>query len=133
MLTHCPGCGYDLAGLPHSATPVCPECGDTLDPDTLLERYKPGAGTWWLLVLLSPFLALPACLAIGNGQPIVAWCLASYFSYRAMRIDDAAQGHPANVGSTVLNAVVIGFFWTLLTTMVMVLVAMLGVAVFRMP
>jgi rubredoxin len=84
----CPGCGYDLTGLPRRWR--CPECGTAFDQDQLaapgrerVERYYRGDRLMhWLSIGLAAGLAgalwLGAALAamIGSGHAGLAWSLA---------------------------------------------------------
>ncbi|MFO0834689.1 MAG: hypothetical protein U0638_06950 [Phycisphaerales bacterium] len=57
---HCPGCGYDLAGLLDAPMVTCPECA-RMSSSALLERLGPPPKLWQLVVRLS----LPFAIGIG--------------------------------------------------------------------
>ncbi len=56
----CPGCGYNLRGLP---SPVCPECGRRLRPADL--RARPRQDTLFVLGTLGLVLALVLASLVG--------------------------------------------------------------------
>lgn len=57
---HCPGCGYDLAGLLDAPMVTCPECA-RMSSSTLLKRLGPPPKMWRLVVRTS----LPFAIGIG--------------------------------------------------------------------
>lgn len=57
---HCPGCGYDLAGLLDAPMVTCPECA-RMSSSTLLKRLGPPPTTGYVVLRLS----LPFIVAIG--------------------------------------------------------------------
>jgi len=68
--TLCPGCDYDLRGLPTEYN--CPECGLTYDRDTMVWIGQPNRQSYALLLSCLALLAQFVFLAL-NGRGYLEW------------------------------------------------------------
>ena len=85
---HCPGCGYLLTGLARS---VCPECGESFDPDALRKLAQDPPSTYmvqslvivlvfWPCGVIALYCSIRCVLALGRNDLLVA----RSYSSRAM-------------------------------------------------
>ncbi len=97
MIDRCPVCGYELAGLPHGRTALCPECGSPVDSASVREEHWESVvhGFKWVGFALSPALAVLPTLYVGivmgeHGERalafLVSWfAVAFVFAFSALR------------------------------------------------
>lgn len=127
MLKHCPGCGYDLAGLDAGESLRCPECGQKVVEDAAVHRQQlkrqfRNAG---ILAGFAPVMSLPGCAAAGIGQLLISWILASLFSYRALVLDEQLRNRSSPSGVRLTGAILLGLAWTLIADLILLALLML--------
>ena len=80
---HCPECGYDLVATVEAERTVCPECGETFEPQDLMRA--PRAGDWTVTrgLRTGARMVLVRSLVTGLAWLLLIWGVPTIFGHLA--------------------------------------------------